>query len=412
MRNLLHRVHHDETAPDDSSVESPPPPDGATMELPAASQPRPVISEPDSNRLETLEDMAPDGSSVAPPPPPRLNQATASTYVPGRMQADEAVPPEPGESVRRIIPHASGAARIRIGRAAPADLVLGSPQVALKHAIIERGATTEPWLIANAGSVGRTFVNGVAIARQELADGDVVRIGPYRLEVRDGEIEYFDEATGLLLQALDLHEEVSRHKVILQNVSIIVQPHEFVAVVGASGSGKTTLLRALSGSHRAQGGQVLLNDYPLYDNFDALRTQIGLVPQDDIVHAELTVEQAFGYAARLRLAADMSKADRKARVEEVIQELGLDPQRKTIIANLSGGQRKRVSIGVELLTKPPLFFLDEPTSGLDPATGTHMMQLLRRLADQGRTVVVSTHVTRDIVQCDKVLFLTRGGRMA
>ncbi len=322
-------------------------------------------------------------------------------------------PLPPGSDTRpRVVPHEPGAARITVGRVASNDLVLPSPQVSREHAVVVRAAADAPWVISDLKSTNRTYVNGEAIAERQLREGDVIRIGPYRLTVRQGEIEHFDETTGILLEALNLRKLVGKGTAILQDITLVVQPHEFVAVVGVSGAGKSTLLGALSGLRPATSGQVLLNGFSLYDHFDSLRAQIGYVPQDDIIHKELSVERALDYAAQLRMPEDVTPAERAARLDEVIEELGLQRQRQTIVASLSGGQRKRVSIGVELLTSPPLFFLDEPTSGLDPGTETRMMALLRQLADQGRTVLLITHATRNVSLCDKALFLARGGRIA
>src|SRR5579859_353038 len=311
-----------------------------------------------------------------------------------------------------ILPHGPGAVRIAIGRSPQNQLVLDSPQVSRQHALLERPAEGAPWTITDLGSMNRTYVNGEAVTQRRLAEGDVVRIGPVRLTLRRGEIEHYDETAGMLLEAFGLSKQVSRGKTILNEITLVVQPHEFVGIVGVSGAGKSTLLGALSGLRPATSGQVLLNGFSLYEHFDALRQQIGYVPQDDIIHRELTVERALGYAAELRMPADTTPAERHARVSEVIAELGLEQQKHTVVASLSGGQRKRVSIGVELLTQPPLFFLDEPTSGLDPATETRMMTLLRQLADQGRTVLLITHATRNVSLCDRVVFLARGGRLA
>jgi len=308
--------------------------------------------------------------------------------------------------------HPEGAARLVIGRNAGNDLTIDSTEVSRHHAVIQRSAGDQPWTITNLDPRRNTYVNDTSVGQRELSDGDTVRIGPFRLTLRQGEIEYYDERSSILLEALDLVAKIGRKKTILQEISLAVQPHEFVAIVGVSGAGKTTLLHALSGFRPATKGQVLLNGVSLYDNFSALRSRIGYVPQDDIIHLNLTVEGALRYAAELRMPADTTKDEREARLDEVIRELDLVQQRKTRVSNLSGGQRKRVSIGVELLAKPPLFFLDEPTSGLDPSTGTHMMALLRELANEGRTVLLVTHATRDIALCDRVLFLTRGGRMA
>jgi ABC-type multidrug transport system ATPase subunit len=203
-----------------------------------------------------------------------------------------------------------------------------------------------------------------------------------------------------------------RERVLLDDVSIAIQPGELVAIVGGSGAGKTTLLNALAGVTAPTSGRVSYNGEDLYENLAAYRTALGYVPQDDIVHSELTVERTLQYAARLRLPPETPRAERDAIVRTVIEALGLTGQAGQRIGTLSGGQRKRTSIGVELLTKPGVLFLDEPTSGLDPATGRTLLRLLRRLAEDGVTVVLTTHAPQDIGLCDRVIVLAPGGSLA
>ncbi len=183
-------------------------------------------------------------------------------------------------------------------------------------------------------------------------------------------------------------------------------------VVGQSGGGKSTLLDAIAGYRPATQGKVFVNGIDVYQNFDAVRNDIGYVPQKDIIHMELTVYQALNFAAQLRMPKDTSKAERHKRIMEVLDDLDLMHRKDVQISGLSGGQQKRVSIGVELLTRPGLFFLDEPTSGLDPGTETAFMHLMRRLADQGRTIIMVTHATKNVMLADKVVFLARGGYVA
>ena len=199
---------------------------------------------------------------------------------------------------------------------------------------------------------------------------------------------------------------------ILQNISVVFQPREFIVVVGQSGGGKSTLVDSIAGYRPATHGKVFVNDVDVYQHFDAIRNDIGFVPQKDIIHTELTVEQALDYSAQLRMPRDTTKAERQQRIQEVLEDLDIAHRKDVQISGLSGGQLKRVSIGVELLTKPGLFFLDEPTSGLDPGTETALMQLMRRLADQGRTIVLITHATKNVMLADKVIFLARGGYLA
>lgn len=183
-------------------------------------------------------------------------------------------------------------------------------------------------------------------------------------------------------------------------------------IVGGSGAGKTTLLDALAGVRPAQGGEVLFDGAELYANLDAFRTVLGYVPQDDIIHSELPLGRTLGYAASLRLPGSTPKSELDAAVTRALAALDLTERAEVRVGALSGGQRKRASIAVELLTDPHVFFLDEPTSGLDPATGAELLRLLRRLSDGGATVVLTTHSVQDLAYCDRVVFLARGGHLA
>jgi ABC transport system ATP-binding/permease protein len=201
-------------------------------------------------------------------------------------------------------------------------------------------------------------------------------------------------------------------KVLLDDVSITLRPGAFVAILGASGAGKTMLLRALSGQMQSQQGSVFYNGLNLVRHRHQFSTSTGFVPQDDIVHKNLLVADALEYAAGLRLPCDTPPHELVARVDEVLEDVDLTDQRKQLISRLSGGQRKRVNIALELLGRPAVFYLDEPTSGLDPGLDLKMMQLLRRLSDRGQTVVLVTHTTSNIDLCDEICFLAPGGRLA
>ena len=297
--------------------------------------------------------------------------------------------------------------KITLGRAGDNTIVLDHPLVSRYHAIIERMGSR--FRLQNLRSTNGVFVNGTRIEREAwLREGDEVRIGPTALVLAGQRLEMQAEA-GLGITARNLHQRVSARVDLLQDISLTIHPQEFVALVGMSGAGKSTLLNALSGYRPATDGQVWVNGLDLYRHYDLFRNEIGYVPQRDIVHLELTPESALDYAGQLRMPPDTTPAERRARVQEVLGDLGLLERQDVPIARLSGGQLKRVSIGVELLTKPRLFFLDEPSSGLDPGTEYEMMRLLRRLADQGRTVLLITHATKNVMLCDKVVFLVRGG---
>lgn len=305
-----------------------------------------------------------------------------------------------------------GRTNFSLGRDSENDTVIDHPAVSRFHARIQRQEGS--LVITDLNTTNGTFVNGKQIERERvLKTGDVVRIGPYRLVFNiDETLVCQNEEGNLRLDALHLNKVAGKGTTVLHDISLSILAREFVAVVGVSGAGKSTLLDALNGFRPATSGVVLVNDIDLYKNFNAYRTELGYVPQDDIIHRELTVAQALDYAAQLRMPADTTAAERRQRIQEVLADLELTQRQGLPIRNLSGGQRKRVSMGVELLTKPSLFFLDEATSGLDPGTESQMMKLLRRLADQGRTILLITHATKNVMMCDLVVFLAKGGRIA
>jgi ABC-type multidrug transport system ATPase subunit len=302
-------------------------------------------------------------------------------------------------------------ARLQIGRHPSNDLVLDAPSVSGFHAEIER--VGQRYRIRDLRSLNGTFVNDQQVFDEVWAKPqDTIRIGPYRFVLGEEQMAQFDESGGLEVEAFGLKKWVRKDLNLLQDISVVLKPREFVVVVGQSGGGKTTLVDAIAGYRPATDGQVFINGIDLYRNFDAVRSNIGYVPQRDIIHMELTVYQALDYSAKLRMPPDTSPDERHNRIMEVLKDLDLEHRKDIQISRLSGGQQKRVSIGVELLTKPGLFFLDEPTSGLDPGTETALMQLMRRLADQGRTIVLITHATKNVMLADKVIFLARGGYLA
>jgi ABC transport system ATP-binding/permease protein len=300
---------------------------------------------------------------------------------------------------------------IQIGRDTKNDVVLDSPAVSRYHAQIER--VGQRHRLTDLRSTNGTFVNDERVDGEVwLQPNDVIRIGSFRLVMGEDELGHYDESRGLRVDALDLNKWVRKDLNILKNISLAFKPREFIVVVGQSGGGKSTLVDAIAGYRPATHGVVMVNGTNIYANFDVIQNEIGYVPQRDIIHYELTVYQALNYAARLRMPSDTSKEERHQRIMQVLEDLDMVERKDTPISRLSGGQIKRVSIGVELLTKPGLFFLDEPTSGLDPGTETAFMHLMRRLADQGRTIVMITHATKNVMLADKVVFLARGGYVA
>ena len=300
---------------------------------------------------------------------------------------------------------------LTFGRDESNDIKLDFPTVSRFHAQVERVGRRHR--VRDLHSSNGTFVNDRRITADTwLEPQDTIRIGPYRFLVGEEQFIQYDETSGLRVEAFDLNKWVRKNLNILENISLVFEPREFIVVVGQSGGGKSTLVDAVAGYRPATDGRVFVNGIDVYRNFDAIRNEIGFVPQRDIIHMELTVYQALDYAARLRMPKDTSKSERNERIMEVLEELDLTNRKDVQISRLSGGQQKRVSIGVELLTRPGLFFLDEPTSGLDPGTETAFMNLMRRLADQGRTIVMVTHATKNVMLADKVVFLARGGYLA
>jgi ABC-type multidrug transport system ATPase subunit/pSer/pThr/pTyr-binding forkhead associated (FHA) protein len=313
------------------------------------------------------------------------------------------------EALRRV--DLSQKTTVTIGRDPQNDIVLDNPRVSRYHSKLER--IGQRYRIRDLGSTNGTFVNGRRISGEVwLDENDAIGIGSYRLVLSGDGLEQADVSQGVRVDVLHLQKWVRKDLNLLQDISLCIQPREFVALVGLSGAGKSTLMDALSGFRPATHGAVLVNNTNLYENFSLFRGDIGFVPQRDIIHMELSVYQALDYAARLRLPPDTSKKERHQRVMETLKDLDMEERKDLQVSRLSGGQQKRVSIGVELLTRPGLFFLDEPTSGLDPGTETSLMRLLRRLADQGRTIILITHATKNVMLCDKVIFLVRGGRVS
>ncbi|MBO0796045.1 MAG: ATP-binding cassette domain-containing protein, partial [Ktedonobacteraceae bacterium] len=220
------------------------------------------------------------------------------------------------------------------------------------------------------------------------------------------------ESGGIRIDALHVTKRGNQQVILLNDLSFAIPPRKFVALVGGSGAGKSTLMDALNGQRPAQQGTILYNGQDYYKHLAAFSAQLGYVPQDDIIHRELTVERALYYAAKLRLPDDFTREQIKQRIEEVLEDVEMKRQRHLLVNKLSGGQRKRVSIALELLANPNVFFLDEPTSGLDPGLDRKMMMLMRKLADRGRTIILVTHATNNINACDYVCFLARGGQLA
>ncbi|MEY4423621.1 MAG: hypothetical protein RLZZ258_724 [Actinomycetota bacterium] len=315
-------------------------------------------------------------------------------------------------SATSAVASASMVPDIIIGKSADATFILSDVLVSRTHArLIHTGTSL---LLEDLGSTNGTFVNGQIIRSQLVSEGDIITIGNTDLTIRGGVLDYLRDTTektgGLYVN--DLEFAIKSGKKLLRGVNVRLAPGNLTAVIGPSGAGKSTFLRAIAGVTRPTAGSVIFDGFKVHDNFDVVSSRIGLVPQDDVLHTTLQLEQALSYAARLRLRVDGGASERDAQVEKVIEKLELGKNRDTRIDKLSGGQRKRASVALELLTEPSLLILDEPTSGLDPAMDRQVMKTLRELADDDRGVLVVTHSVAHLDVCDDVLVLAPGGMPA
>jgi ABC-type multidrug transport system ATPase subunit len=297
---------------------------------------------------------------------------------------------------------------IRIGRDPGSDIVLNDLWVSSQHAEVRK--VGDEHQLVDLGSTNGLHHNGRRVPRGVLAPGDTFTIGRHEFLFDGVAIYQHDDQGPTSIIADDITVQIAKH-ILLDDVSFALRHGTLLGIIGPSGCGKSTLLRTMTGIQLASQGQLLYDGKDLHKHYDELRTRIGMVPQDDVLHRQLTVRRALRFAASLRFSDDVPRRQRWKRVNEVIELLGLTEYAKQRIDTLSGGQRKRTSVALELLTEPSLLALDEPTSGLDPALDKEVMRELRLLADRGRTVVVVTHSVLHLGLCDHVLVMCLGGRM-
>jgi ABC-type multidrug transport system ATPase subunit/pSer/pThr/pTyr-binding forkhead associated (FHA) protein len=304
-------------------------------------------------------------------------------------------------------------AQLSVGRAADNEIRLDGLQISNHHAKFARsnGSVT----VEDSGSTNGVYINGERLSgRRAVQLSDVIQIGPFVLQADAQQgIAVYDTRSKTRIDCINIQKVVTNRSgggsiKLLDDVGLTIQPNEFVGLLGPSGAGKSTLMDSLNGMRPATSGYVLINNLDLYRHLDSLKQSIGYVPQDDIIHRELTVYRTLYYVARLRLSRDVSTKEIDQIINEVMDVTGLAERRDVPVSQLSGGQRKRVSIAVELITKPSVIFLDEPTSGLDPATEEKIMKLFRQIAESGRTVILTTHAMENVKLFDKIVVLMRG----
>ncbi len=296
---------------------------------------------------------------------------------------------------------------IIIGRAAECDVHLNAASISRQHCQIER-LSDGTYELKDLGSTNGTFINGQKLrGSKKISEDDHIIVGRFILSLR-GKARNLGDETAIRLDGIV--KQYPNGYVGLHETSISIPSKSLLAVMGPSGCGKSTLLKALCGEAPPSKGKVFLFEQELVSNYEYLKTQIGYVPQDDIVHRQLTVSQSLYFAAKLRLESP-SPERIAAKVQQVLKDLNIIHIKDNLVSKISGGQRKRVSIAVEMLTDPLILFLDEPTSPLDPQTIEEFLGILKTLADRGTTVVMVTHKPEDLDYMDEVIFMAEGGHM-
>ncbi|HWT03235.1 MAG TPA: FHA domain-containing protein, partial [Pyrinomonadaceae bacterium] len=359
--------------------------------------------------------MAPIPAPVPPASSPLAAPASAQTMVVKTGSGSLSQPPAAGGPQPQLLMQVAfnGKQQLSVGRAPDNDIHLDGLQISNHHArLINAGGVVA---IEDAGSTNGVYVNGARITgRRPVTPRDIVQVGPFVLQADPQRgVAVFDTRSKTRIDVIDITKVVPNRSgggmiKLLDDVDLTIQPNEFVGLLGPSGAGKSTLMDSLNGMRPATSGRVLINNLDLYQHLDSIKQSIGYVPQDDIIHRELTVYRTLYYVARLRLSRDVSVQEIDQIINEVMDVTGLSERRDVPVSQLSGGQRKRVSIAVELITKPSVIFLDEPTSGLDPATEEKIMKLFRQIAESGRTVILTTHAMENVRLFDKIVVMMRG----
>lgn len=291
-----------------------------------------------------------------------------------------------------------------IGREPGLDVWLNDPTVSRRHAQV-RPLQNSGCVVTDLHSAAGSFVNGHRFDTHELTIGDRLQIGPFCFQFDGHALNRVSQTSGGTIRTQGLFFR-AKTLTILDDVAIYIPASRFVGIIGPSGAGKSSVLRAISGMAPPSEGQVLVDGEDLYGR--STPRSFGFVPQEDIVHPELRVAEALRFSARLRLPAGTPPLELQKLIIQTMDQLGLRDHAGKSISNLSGGQRKRVSVGAELLARPSILFLDEPSSGLDPATEFKLMEVLRDLADTGCTIVCTTHVMENAFLMDQLIIMVGG----
>lgn len=302
---------------------------------------------------------------------------------------------------------------LTVGREEGCDITLPHISVSKQHAKIVR--EDDGYYIVDNNSTNGVIVNSKRISgKEKLHEKDVISITNSKLIFTTAMISYCCYKSGISVDAVDVVIKRGKGKksfITGNHVNLNIKPGELVAVIGGSGAGKSTILNCMCGYLKPTQGEVFINGVNLYQNFDSLKKLVGYVPQSDIVYDNLTLHDMLLYTAKLRLPKDTTSAEQETAITRAIDMVELSEKSNSLIKSLSGGQRKRASIAVELLSDPNLLFLDEPASGLDPGTERNLMYSLRKMSDGGKTVILVTHSTLQLKLCDKIVFMGKGGNL-
>ena len=301
---------------------------------------------------------------------------------------------------------------IVVGRDSSCDLRINDTRISRRHASIKK-ITNDKFLLKDLDSLNGIYVNGSKVnGSRTISKKDNIFLGKYLLKIDGRAKDLSDELAISAIGIEKVYPNQKKGKKALHKMDISVPSRSLLAIMGPSGCGKSTLLKSLNGESPPTKGKVLIFNQDLISNYEYLKTQIGYVPQDDIVHKQLTVEQSLYFAAKLRIA-NINNDDINIKIDQILSELNISHIKKNLISDISGGQRKRVSIAIELLTDPMLLFLDEPTSPLDPQTIEDFLNILKKLSENGTTVIMVTHKPEDLDYMDEVIFMAdnNGGKI-
>ena len=296
---------------------------------------------------------------------------------------------------------------IRIGRAAENDICLQHPMVSRFHAVVKKGA--DGLSLVDLGSANATYVNGRPVGTRRLREGDVVHIGPFRFYVTGGEFRRADDVSRIRIEARSLGVRLGGKR-LLDNVSLTIEPGGFVALLGPSGAGKSTLCKALSGQLAPTSGRLFMNGFPAAKFGAVFARSMGYVSQQILLRPELTVWETLSDQSLMRLPDDSTEKERRCRAAEVLELMELANRRDARVSNLSGGEARRLHVGVELLASPSVVILDEPLAGLDPGLIGKFMEIFKRISGKGHTLILITHTLERLELCDRLVYI-QAGRM-